>query len=187
MAQAQPGRAPVFPRALGTARLALTPAGEGDADALHELWNHREVRRDLWRGHALSAEQSSEMVARSAWLSEREGLGFWVAREHGADQPVGFGGYWLLHDDRDFELMYAIRPSRWGQGLATEMVHALVAYGWSVLGLREIRATTQAANRASVRLLRRLGFSTRARSGPATDGLQTFYLSPSSVDDSWGA
>jgi RimJ/RimL family protein N-acetyltransferase len=177
---------PAYPRLLETPRLALTPAGDADADALHALWNQGPVRRNLWRGHALSHEQSREMAARSQWLHQERGLGLWVAREHGEGALAGFGGYWFLHDDDPPELLYAIDERRCGEGLGGEMVHALVAYGWSVLGLPEICATTEPGNAASMRLLRRLGFSARSRGSGVRGDFHTYRLAPSIADDSWG-
>jgi ribosomal-protein-alanine N-acetyltransferase len=178
-------QAPAYPRLLQTARLALTPIGAADAEELHELWSPPAVSLPLWRGWALSLEQTREIAARSAWLHAERGLGLWGARGDGDAPLIGVGGFWFLQEPGEPELLYAMRPGHWGRGFATELAHALVAYAWSVLQLAEIRATTESDNVASVALLRRLGFAPVARAS-ARDGRSVFRLVPLTVDESWG-
>jgi [ribosomal protein S5]-alanine N-acetyltransferase len=52
---------------------------------------------------------------------------------------------------------YLARPY-WGRGLATEAGEAFVAYGFHTLGLRRIEAGINAENKASTRVVEKLGF-----------------------------
>lgn len=71
------------------------------------------------------------------------------------------------------ELGYAIRADRWGQGLATEAVRALLDAA-ATLGVTEVGAVVVDGNDASVRLLGRLGFTEVDAAGPpAKDGSPT--------------
>ena len=56
------------------------------------------------------------------------------------------------------ELGYWMAKSHWGQGLATAVAGAVVDYGFDTLGLRRLFATTDPANAASQRVLRKCGF-----------------------------
>lgn len=56
------------------------------------------------------------------------------------------------------EIAYLFGPAFWGRGLATEAVHWLREHLREHFGVTELWAATRAANSASVRLLRRLGF-----------------------------
>jgi len=56
------------------------------------------------------------------------------------------------------EIGYNLHYKFWGQGLATETVNALVAYGFET-GLTEICAITDAENKASQRVLHKAGFT----------------------------
>ncbi|CAM3723189.1 GNAT family N-acetyltransferase [Mucilaginibacter galii] len=57
------------------------------------------------------------------------------------------------------EIGYNLHYNYWGQGLATETVNALVAYGFET-GLAEICAITDGENKASQRVLQKTGFTT---------------------------
>ncbi|MBS7565409.1 GNAT family N-acetyltransferase [Mucilaginibacter sp. Bleaf8] len=59
---------------------------------------------------------------------------------------------------RGMETGYSLHVKYWGQGLATEVVQALVAYGFAH-GLTEICAITDPENKASQRVLVKAGFT----------------------------
>jgi RimJ/RimL family protein N-acetyltransferase len=83
--------------------------------------------------------------------------GFWGGFEPGG-RLLGFAGYWFFRSEHELELLYGVAEAHWYQGYAREMAQALVGYGFEHLDLVEVRASTEAANTGSVRLLRRLGF-----------------------------
>jgi RimJ/RimL family protein N-acetyltransferase len=55
------------------------------------------------------------------------------------------------------ELGYEIDPRYWGRGYATEAARAMLAYGFKELGLHRIWAACLLENRASARVLAKLG------------------------------
>ena len=75
---------------------------------------------------------------------------------------------------------YRLARSAWGQGIATEAAAALVAHALGPLGLPRVVAVTYPENRASQRVLDKLGFERRGireyKGCPATyhvlDGLR---------------
>ncbi len=68
----------------------------------------------------------------------------------------GFDGWDTYH--RRAQVGYDLSRDLWGRGLATEALAAILAYGFSELGLHRVEAQTIADNEESVRLLGRLGF-----------------------------
>ncbi|MEV4760376.1 GNAT family N-acetyltransferase [Micromonospora sp. NPDC049559] len=54
-------------------------------------------------------------------------------------------------------LGYALAPSRWGRGYATEAAAALLRYGFDGLGLHKINATCDPDNLGSARVLAKIG------------------------------
>lgn len=56
------------------------------------------------------------------------------------------------------EIGFAIRQERWGQGLGSEAVAAVVAFAFEKLNLHRIEADVDPRNDRSLRLLERLGF-----------------------------
>lgn len=57
------------------------------------------------------------------------------------------------------ELEWALLPVYWGQGLATELGRALIAYGFSVAGLGHMIAFTTPQNTASIRVMQKIGMT----------------------------
>lgn len=173
------------PTGLRTARLHLRPLRESDIDALHALWSQPGVRRFLWDDRLLSREQVRESVMQSLWLFAEQGCGLWLAHDaQGA--LVGFCGYWMFRDAHDLELLYGVDESQWSMGYAREMSEALVGYGFDTLRLAEIRASADAPNLASQRVLRRLGFVPDAPRQGAQDKL-FFRLPRARRDDAGGS
>ncbi len=145
------------PAALHTAQLQLRPLREPDIQALHALWTQPGVRRYLWDDHMLSLEQTRDAVLQSAWWFEHQGYGLWGAHD-GAGALVGFCGYGFFRNEHELELLYGVAEQAWLKGFAREMSEAMVAYGFDTLRLAEIRASTDAPNLGSQRVLKRLGF-----------------------------
>lgn len=162
------------PTALRSARLRLRPLGEADVDALHALWAQPSLRRFLWDGRLLSRDQVREAASQSRWLFDEQGCGLWLAYD-AQDQLVGFCGYWTFRDAHDLELLYGVDEACTSRGYAREMAEALVAYGFDTLRLAEIRASTDAPNLASQRVLKRLGFVPDAPR-PGAEGKLFFRL-----------
>jgi ribosomal-protein-alanine N-acetyltransferase len=96
----------------------------------------------------------------------------WLAREHrdigalrwgltlaGENRVVGLLGYnEIVPEHRRASVGYDLARALWGRGLATEAMGAVLDHGFDVLRLNRIEAHTEAANTASIRMLRRLGF-----------------------------
>lgn len=143
---------------LATPRLELRPVRPLDHDPLHRLWTAPGVRRYLWDDGIIPPGRTAEVIAASERLFRERGLGLWVAHPHGGDELVGFGGFWPFRAPPELELLYGVRESSWGAGYATEIGAALVAFGFDTLGFHRIRASTDAPNTASVRVLLKLGF-----------------------------
>lgn len=145
------------PKEIRTARLRLMPLAPDDVSALHKLWTAPGVRKYLWDDRVLRLEQTRDLVMQSGYLYEQHGYGLWGAFD--ADgMMVGFCGYWFFRNDHELELLYGVDEGAWLQGYAREMAQAMVSYGFEQLTLPELRATTEAPNTGSQRVLKRLGF-----------------------------
>ncbi|ROP33349.1 GNAT family N-acetyltransferase [Couchioplanes caeruleus] len=99
-----------------------------------------------------------------------------------------------LGRDRSGELGYAIRRSDWGKGYATEATNLMVTFGFDTLRLHRLQAACGPDNRASQRLLARLGFMPEGRlrdhvftNGAWRDSLLYSLLDREWRDDSSGA
>lgn len=78
-----------------------------------------------------------------------------------ADDPklIGTMGIWKIDkNNHRGEVGYALLPEFWGQGLMSETMEAVIAYGFQVIGLHSLEANTSVGNAASHALLRKFGF-----------------------------
>ena len=177
----------IAPHHIETARLALRPLGHADAEALHRLWTAPGVRRYLWDDDVIPRSRTRAVIEESLGQFETRGCGLWgvypreksvYPREKKEKAPlIGFCGYWFFHEPPELGLLYGLDPACWGRGLATECVRALIRYGFERLGLACIRASTDAANAASQRVMGRAGMVCERRG--VAGGLDTlFYALP---------
>jgi [ribosomal protein S5]-alanine N-acetyltransferase len=153
--------------------LQLTPVEAADLEALHALWTGPGVRRFLWDGESIPVDRTREAIETSARLFAGSGFGLWAIRDAHA-RLVGFAGFWHFREPPELELLYGLAEDAWGRGYATEAARAVVAYGHDTLQMPVIRASTDRANVASVRVLARLGFCETRRE--TVGGLDTLFF-----------
>jgi len=82
----------------------------------------------------------------------------------------------------EFGLFWALLPSHWGQGYATEAARALISYAFTTLNLRRIVATTDYDNVRSQAVMRRLGMRIEKNSNPEPHWFQVVGMLENSPD-----
>jgi ribosomal-protein-alanine N-acetyltransferase len=142
---------------LETTRLRLRPFLPRDLDALHALFIHPDVRRFLWDDRVVSRDTVQGLIAASLASFSVQDFGQWLAEDRGTRVLVGFCGLRPTDDAQEIELLYALAPERWGEGLATEAGDAVLTHAFQRVGLPRVVARTDSPNLASVRVLERLG------------------------------
>lgn len=143
---------------LTTDRLVLRPLVSQDIDDLVLLLAQPALMQYI-TGHPLSCVQVSNGLRQQLMHHEQYGFGFCavILKANGAftgrgdlkpiESPNGITG----------ELSWLLSMDYWGRGLATELGQASIEYGVTNLRLGRIFATTYRANRASVRVMEKLG------------------------------
>ena len=142
---------------LETDRLRLRPCAGADLDALHSLFTDPGVRRFLWDDRVIAREETAAVIEASVASFTSHGFGQWLAFPREGDALVGFSGLRLVDATTEVELLYALAPPRWGRGLASEAVRAVLHHGFAALGIPRILARADAPNAASIRVMERLG------------------------------
>ena len=142
-------------------RLRIRPFDpNADAEAMYELWGDPEamqfVRPDRAQlGLEDVRERLEETVARN-----RDGWGFWALEERAGGAVVGGTGLFpLAREGPEIELAYHVVPSRWGRGYATEAGAALLDAAWRETDLDQVVAVAFDENRASTRVMEKLGMT----------------------------
>jgi RimJ/RimL family protein N-acetyltransferase len=159
------------PAVLTTERLELRPSGAADLEILHALWTEPRVRRFLFDGRSIDAEEARRLVERGAATFESEGWGVWLVRERCSGAALGFVGLMRPENAADAptlpedppRFVVGMTEARCGEGLALEASERVLRHAFGDLGVEAIRADVDAPNAASIRLLNRLGFRFEAR------------------------
>lgn len=140
-----------------TARLRIRPfEPTADAEALHELWGDDEAMRFI-PGAAQESVAGTQARLESALERAPAGWGFWALEEHDGRLVGGSGLFPEAWEGPEVELAYHVVPSAWGNGYATEAGAALLDAAWRETDLDRILAFAFEENRASTRVMEKLG------------------------------
>jgi RimJ/RimL family protein N-acetyltransferase len=140
---------------LQTLRLTLRPCSPSDRADFIDLELDPEVMRFL-NGGPVNHEQ---IDPNATFLMPRgTEAHVWTAHRTSTDAFVGWFCLWPENATLA-ELGYRLRRMDWRQGLASEGASALVDWGFRSGGYDRIVATTMAVNRASRRVMEKLGMT----------------------------
>jgi len=146
---------------LETLRLELRGFVPADVDDLYRLDSDLRVAKYLG-GKPLSREEVEANLGRiRKGYRANYGLGLWRAARRDSGAFIGWFCLKYVPKSTDVEVGYRLLPEAWGQGFATEGAEALVAYGFDDLGLYKIIGVTHPDNRASQRVLLKVGLVPR--------------------------
>ncbi|HEY6493455.1 MAG TPA: GNAT family N-acetyltransferase [Trebonia sp.] len=155
---------------LETSRLALRQFTEDDVENLFELNSDPAVMRYLGGKPTPREEIEDEVIPFHLASYERfDRLGTWAAETAATGE---FLGWFHFRPDRgpdpdltNVDLGYRLRRAAWKQGYATEGSRALIAMGFTELGVRRVFAHTMTVNAASRRVMEKCGL-TLVRTAP---------------------
>jgi len=141
---------------LRTTRLTLSPCRPSDRADFIALERDPEVMLFLNGGRAVENEEADPDAT---YLMPRGTEPYvWTARRMDRDTFVGWFCLWP-EKQGEAELGYRLRRAEWGQGLAFEGASALLDWGVSTEGYDRIVACTMAVNRASRRVMEKIGMT----------------------------
>jgi len=144
---------------LQTPRLRLRPFTEADKDVIYALMSNAHVLR-YWDAPPWSERvQADRFLARCKEMAA-EGSGVRLAIER-ANDGVFIGWCAFMNWDPTFRsamMGYCLAEAAWGQGFATEAAGALLQWAFDTLDLNRVQSGADTRNRASERVLEKLGF-----------------------------
>ena len=144
---------------LKTNRLTLRQIEEGDAAAYYgaisalphtSAWSDSAEAQSLKNTHAAIRSYNN-------YFKRAKTIIPWVLADQNADL-AGFVKLFEIQYRSKAEIGYWLSESLWGKGLMTEAIEAVITCAFDQLGLHRIYATTQVDNRASQRVLEKVGF-----------------------------
>ena len=109
-------------------------------------------------GEPFTPEESAAAFARYRVHWEEHGYGVWVVEERATGRAIGRLG--LSHHrlwPQDVEVGWALDPSAWGRGYATEGGRAALEHAFTVLGRDRVVSIVLPDNVAPIAVMTRLG------------------------------
>ena len=166
-----------------TSRLILTPYAEADRAHVVALHGDPVVMDYMKDSRPLTEAEATQEHARYLHAWARDGFGIFTVRNCADDQLIGECGCWLRGDKRGVSMRYLLFQEYWGQGFGSEMAAAATAWLFKTTHVTSFWAVTQARNKASVAVLRRLGAVVTETAHMGKDGLWRFDI----TRDAWQA
>ena len=155
----QPFTASADQPVLRTARLLLRPFAPGDAAVLTAaISDERVARQTLSVPHPYPAGAAEAFIACCAeeWGAGKAVIWAITRREEGT--VIGAIAIRVVRAHHRGEVGYWLAVPAWGQGIMTEAVGTVVAYGFDTLALHRLEAQIFPDNTASARVLEKSGF-----------------------------
>jgi ribosomal-protein-alanine N-acetyltransferase len=124
---------------------------------MHQLLSGKDVLRYFPETDPPSREAVDNMILRILSHWNRHGYGLWAVESRLRRELIGRCGLQYLPDTAETEIDFIIAKGFWGSGFATEAGLASLQYGFRETGLEWIVGIAHTENRASHRVLEKLG------------------------------
>lgn len=138
-----------------TSRCKLDTLRKSDYEKVKELFTNEEVRKFL--GGIVSNESFSNVFHNM--LTCDNNSFYWAVRLIRNEEFIGLVSLDKHHDGFAMEVSYQFMPQFWGYGYAEEVIRKIIEYAFNELKLKNIVAETQSANKASCKLLEKIGMN----------------------------
>src|SRR5438874_1015780 len=138
-----------------TERLLLRKFRPEDLDDLAALFADPDVVRYVGSGQPASRAEAERALQSTLHHWQEHRFGRWAVCDRQTHAFVGFGGLRSLFGTP--EVVYHLAKAHWGKGLATELAHAALRFGFDDRGFDRIVAVAKAENVASIRVMKKLG------------------------------
>lgn len=151
---------------LETARLILKTPELADFDHLLALRSDPEVMKYIGDGSTHTPAQVQQFLQNAIAYQKKHGIGFCSVFAKASGEFVGQAG--LFHigycdEQPDIEIAYRLHKKFWGKGYATELVKALIRWGFDHLPIKKLIAASHPENIASQNVLKKAGLDFRGK------------------------
>lgn len=144
---------------LTTKRLILRNWKESDAEPFSCITTDPDVMKYIGLGKLWDLPAAKEVVERRIRQRTERGYCLWAVELIETGELIGHCGIQPLGDTGETEIGWMLAKRYWGQGLATEAAIAALNYSMNDLKFSRIVAITHAENRASSRIMEKIGMS----------------------------
>jgi ribosomal-protein-alanine N-acetyltransferase len=141
-----------------TERLMLRTFVMSDLEDYHiQIYSDPDVTLYLPGGVPRPIEGTQKVLEFAIQHAREFGYSLWAVVDKATMILLGHCGLVRLHNGVDVEVAYAFGKEFWGQGYASEAARACLRYGFEIAGLGQILALAVPDNRASQRVMQKIG------------------------------
>jgi len=144
---------------LKTDRLTLRELEHSDFDDFYAICSDTILMKYMGDGEPLGAEDVRRWIDVSQNNYKTKGFGASAVIDNTNDDFIGFAGIVYSKQHKFYEIIYCLKQSHWGKGLATELADAILKKGLNDYELPYIYATIDHANTASIRVVEKVGMT----------------------------
>ena len=144
-----------------TERLVTRSWRIADLPLAMELWGDPAVTALIDSRGKLSDAQVEKKLRAEIERERSSGVQYWALFDHRNGDFVGCGGLrpWVYTPgEANFEVGFHLVKRCWGKGYATEAALGAIGYAWERLQLSKVYGGHHPDNRASEKILKKLGF-----------------------------
>jgi len=158
-ANVMPRKPPSMPFLFETPRLRCRRWTATDFDAVYAIYSDPIAMRFVGEGKPISREACEKWFQVTETNYQTRGYGMFALEDQASGLVIGCCGLTHPGGQADVEIKYTFLRERWGKGLASEVVPALLRYGWQEHGLARVIATVDPENTISQKTLAKAGAS----------------------------
>ena len=147
---------------LVTPRLLMRPFSPEDLADLYVLYSDPNVMKYITGGTPRTLEETRAALERMMRNFEENEYGMFAVFERKEKRFIGRCGLQPLEESGLIELGYTLLPSAWGKGYATEAAMQVIRTAFSQWGLEKIVAIAREENKASTRVMEKIGMTGRS-------------------------
>lgn len=146
---------------LETSRLILRHQVPEDLDNLFALYQDPQVSQYIPDAPRTYNEAKEELEWHQHGHPRHPELGLWATIHKESGEFIGRCGLlpWTIEERQEVEVAYLLAKKYWGQGLGTEVAHALVAYAFDQLHLSRLICLISPGNQASIHVAQAIGMT----------------------------
>jgi len=129
-----------------------------DVPAFRQLATDPRVMQYVGDGTPWAEERIRRFVEGGIAAQSSRGWALWPVVHKTGRRIIGICGFNAAFAP-EVEIGWWLAPEHWGKGIATEVAGAVMEYGFRSLGFDRLISVAQPANRASIRVMEKLGMT----------------------------
>lgn len=142
-----------------TQRLVIRQISRDDADFIRQHYNEASFLEYIGDKKIQTADDAIAYIVNGPLKSyQQHGFGLFLVTLKESNIPIGTCGLIRRENIADADLGYSLLEKFRSQGYSSEAASAVLDFGKNVVGLNRVVAYTAPLNKASIRVLEKLGF-----------------------------